>query len=195
MGFKSVADLNKERRVDHGGPDFHPKKNAKDSSFFGNADLSKPNMAVWSKFKPGMKVIVRCAGQDFYFFYDEEAIVEEVNPRSLGIKVRFVTPRRFEGGYEQKHFGFNPSDLEIVEDEVQGTIEQKISYKIIGKTANLTITLGELNHERFLEIEARNQEQRDDGPPNFSGEELVEIAQFLLGEEMTEWLEATCARR
>jgi hypothetical protein len=66
-------------------------------------------------FRVNDRVKVVALGQDFHFFFGEEAIVERVEDKHLGIHVRFDPPRRFEGGMLQEFFGFDPEDLLVIE--------------------------------------------------------------------------------
>jgi hypothetical protein len=59
----------------------------------------------------GTQVKVITHYQDCYFFYGETGRVTQNSGQYLGINVKFDKPRRFEGGYIQYGFNFQPHDL------------------------------------------------------------------------------------
>jgi hypothetical protein len=66
---------------------------------------------AFADFPVGTRVQIITPSQDFYFFYDETGVVTENKNSYLGIIVTFDKPRKFEDGYIQKSFNFNPEDL------------------------------------------------------------------------------------
>lgn len=89
---KSVADLSLERKRKHG---------------------TLNNM--YSTFAINSRVQVITLGRDFnYFDGTEEGTVVKNHFRYLGIIVKFDKPRRFEGGYTQTTFNFEPEDLKLL---------------------------------------------------------------------------------
>ena len=62
-----------------------------------------------------VKIIVPC--QDYYFFWGETGKVIKNTKRYLGICVEFDKPRKFQDGYVQKSFGFEPDDLIVLDTD------------------------------------------------------------------------------
>ena len=71
----------------------------------------------YSDFPTGAKVRVVSHVVDFNFFYGETGTVKNNTMQYLGIRVAFDKPREFTDGYVQKEFGFEPKNLEPIEDE------------------------------------------------------------------------------
>jgi hypothetical protein len=66
-------------------------------------------------FPVGSTVQVITLGQDMYFFKGTEiGVVVKNSEKYLGIRVKFDKPRKFEDGYIQTEFGFDPSDLKLI---------------------------------------------------------------------------------
>lgn len=66
---------------------------------------------IFDDFRVGDKVKVITPAQDCYFFWGEKGTVISNSGKYLGIRVEFDKPRKFEDGYVQKDFNFEPSDL------------------------------------------------------------------------------------
>jgi len=117
--MKSVHDLNQERRVDHGGPQYLQ-------------DIHHINPAVWEQFPVGTRVIVRCAAQDHSFFRgDETGVIEKNKMHYLGLIVRFDKPLRYQDGHIVETFNFEPDDLEIVMTEKKSPYAQYLGKNVL----------------------------------------------------------------
>ena len=137
---KSVYQLNQERKTDY----------------------------KYDDFPVGMPVQVMCVCQDFNFFDNETGVVVKNTGGYLGIGIKFDKPRHFEGGYIQKDFNFNPSDLkplkeksEIIKTQLNIKFDEKaiiggvVTYQDLFKQfALLAEFMGEnnLTQEKVLEI-------------------------------------------
>lgn len=96
---KSIWDLNQEKRRCH--------------NTFDN---------TYEDFPVGSRVKIICACQDFYFFYGETGTIIENTGRYLGIHVEFDEPRKFENGYVQTDFNFEPHDLIFIDQNRQPAV-------------------------------------------------------------------------
>ncbi len=79
-------------------------------------DKYKTRMNTYQTFPEGTPVMIICAGQDHFFFYNETGRVTESKNKYLGITVEFDKPRHFEDGTIQRGFSFDPDDLVRIQD-------------------------------------------------------------------------------
>jgi len=71
----------------------------------------------FNDFQVNMPVQVMTPCVDFTFFYGEAGKVIKNSGEYLGITVEFDKPRKYEDGYIQKTFNFNPCDLKPLKEK------------------------------------------------------------------------------
>ena len=98
-------------------------------------------------FHIGSKVRVICACQDNYFFDCEtqntKGTVIKNSGVGLGIIVEWDEPRRYEGGYVQTKFNFEPTDM--IKQEVENGGVSQFGCKVVWKTQEEYDNLKESN--------------------------------------------------
>jgi hypothetical protein len=86
---------------------------------------------TWEMFPRGTRVKVITPCQDFHFFNEKETgTVESVTNKYLGIIVKFNNPRHFTDGLVQSHFGFNPEDLCVLQQEDENILDNWKGIKV-----------------------------------------------------------------
>lgn len=158
---KSVYDLDKEAKEKHDTLD-----------------------NTYAEFPIGTPVKIICLCQDHYFFYGETGKVVKNTGQYLGITVDFDEPRKFQGGYIQRDFNFQPADLLPIRAEKDCACPARCREKFLPPTQapNCTEQYPIRHNVSMMGNEETRQDRIEAAKIFVSNLPLQQVAEFIVSQ-------------